>query len=450
MKITSSIYKYNQLLRGVIISVFVVLQLLEMIPMISPYLKFGKNLLFLVLSVSFCLSFAESGNWQINRTDKLLFLFLIWYLFVILKNYNLNLVINLKVYLYMLMQLVIIYNFLKFPLYNKKLFERLSQLQVILYTSVISISLLMFLFKIQYSYTLNDYLYIIGTNSGRLTGLVGNSNLLAVLAVLNIILTINFIKSKYLKILISLISIYALVLCNSRSTLMAFVLILVLNFSKSWTEHLPPHSSFKRSIKFSKKHVIIIFAITIGLVTKTSSYLHRDPYVLSTHRDLPYLSGYSNNINEKNESRDESDGLRKDLLILGIQVFLDHPIVGVTAYNIGYHSQNHISNSLHVSRDNPILNNPHNILVHILASSGIVGFFLLIMFFYQLVITILTLKLKNTDTRLRAVILTSAFFLIISQFEWYVLFSTGYFATIFWLYSGIVACDFSHNDYKTL
>ena len=76
-------------------------------------------------------------------------------------------------------------------------------------------------------------------------------------------------------------------------------------------------------------------------------------------------------------NRDVSDNLRFELLNLGFQVFLKNPLVGVTSNNIGYHAAEFVNPDLVVEKDNPILNNPHNIIVQTLASSGIIGFTIL-------------------------------------------------------------------------
>lgn len=431
LTILKKIYDINDSKGYFLISFFLMFQIIEIIPMLSELVKPFKNILFFLIVVSFLLLIFKNKYLTKFKGYYFLIFFLFWYLIVIFINRDLNIINNFKYYLYMLFQLIILVNYFNYSeMAEKKVFDIISFL-IKIGSLILGISLILYFINFNDTYEINNTLYIIGSNKGRLTGLFGNANLIAVFSSVCLIVMIFLKKKGVLRIPIMIILVLCLALSQSRGTIIAFTISLSLFFVISRLKRLDKILTIKNILKFIivliTTTMLLFFTTNLGR-TITNFHLYRTKEI-KTDKPIEQITG----------DRDFSDRLRMDLLFIGLNVFIDYPIFGVSASNIGHYGIPYVKKDLDIKLDNQILNNPHNIIVMTLASSGIIGLTLVVIYlvyFTKLSIGyIISKSYSDLNITLMAIII---FFLLISQLEWYIIFNSSLFASLFWIASGSI------------
>lgn len=271
-------------------------------------------------------------------------------------------------------------------------------------------------------YTKFSFILRYTANNEMISGLAFNPNFFASLLVTSLALTtsIYLTNDKYKKNIIFLTILFTISLINTNTTGPLLTLFIVLFLQLIYLLILK---------KFSfKKYIILI--LTIILTITTTITINSKLFKITT---CELCSTYQMIFKEKEEVKDpvdakplteedllkkpnpaESEGItngRLDIWKTSINIFKSYPLTGIGYDNfyLAYHKGEYYKiafitdengNQKAVKRYFHIVDNPHNVYLHVLVSTGILGF---IPYMLLLLITSLVcLKYKN-------IVLTSAF-----------------------------------------
>lgn len=389
---------------------------------ITPYMK-----IFMLFSI--IVFIYNIKNINRNKINYYLYTMIILAGLSTIVNYKNRFIQNLIIFLYLFVQVIILYSTHK-DLGKEKLLDTIKKFSSIVINltfiaSIISLILVIIKFELIIE-KWNTIIRIQGVYEGRIWGVYGNPNTLANLAFISLFLSIAIYRYyKYKKFLIfnCFIQLLCIFMSNSRATILATFLVILI--------YIFVIIVVKKEIKFTDNiiKIISVIFISVGLVSIMSLLALNSNFILKRE----YKEGNITNG-------------RLDIWYASINAVKEEIIFGVGPENIK-ENVNKFLNPNYVIKNPDIASNTHNIFLQILLSYGILVMILFMLFNICSQVYILKYLFKKenyTKDKLKfRLILTLDMIiiglLIMNLFDSNILFFFSFInATIFWIIYGYI------------
>lgn len=371
---------------------------------------FVKILKFFIIwgIMTFVYNFFKNKTYTLKKADYLWFLFLLISGIGCLVNCKSNFFTNIIAIFYLFVQTVLFLGYdkkIKFPKLIK-IFETTATVIVALTFITSILSVLIFLFNFNSSFSTENIQAIFGTYEGRLWGIQGNPNSLAQFALVSIwfsviLLFANKYNKKAKKIFLYAnitVQMICYVLSNSRSTTLGMVAsAIVFCFFIFPLNKRSDNQSIWQSVKSHKVlsflSIIIPIAaiIIISYATQFVMPLCAKPF---QNIDISFIHGTQQDDDTNAEltvkreylTDDYSNG-RFDLWQAGLKVFKENPILGVGIKNVNQCVNSYLSEAS-VEKTPLLAANMHNIFIQVLVAHGILALIIFILYLFFTIVRI--------------------------------------------------------------
>lgn len=426
--------------RWIYLNFFIIYQLLCTVPMLYTYLNKFSKLFLLWGTIIIFFSMANKCQHKQKELSKILAPFFVWYFMVILFYPNFQ--SNFKLLYYLFIQVFIIFCVTKNENVFRNKVEFIKLIKRFIFFTFLGafISFGIYLFRYENIFIYNNTAYNLGYSDGRLGGIYGNPNILSILADISLIFSLALVRKNPFYLFNILAQILCIILSYSRGSITAIILgvtfagysLLLSKYKNTWGKIflfilcLPIMLMLYLSVDFSAKQAQNFYALNLEDNRQTQ-------YV--TLKDTPLPAAPP--LTQQEECRgSNTNNARLELLILGVKVFRENPLTGVGIMNIGKSTEPYLTKNSSYLAGDPILNNPHNTPVQILASSGLIGFLLILIFaFKYLKIVFYRFRQCSSSAFYTCLFALELMLLFNSLFEWYIFMNSSVLASIFWLVS---------------
>lgn len=433
------------------INFFIIYQLLCTIPIFYTYLSKLSKVLLLWGLLIIIFTFLSKSKLKESLLFIILLLFITWYLIVIVFYPNFS--ENFKMLLYFIIQIAVIFGVTKREdiIINQNKFISLIK-QIIVITFAFSVfSLYMYITKFEKTFIFNNTAYNLGYTGGRLGGVYGNSNMLGIIASISFFLSMALKQTSYFYRFNGLVQLICISLSYSRGSILTMV------FAAIFAVYSLVMSRYKNTWP---KFLLFILCVPIimcayfgmNFIAQKSQvyYMHsfEPTEFIDNSKKAPENIGFESTEAYRGA---QTNSARVELFVLGLKVFKHNPITGVGVMNIGNFTEPYLTESSTYTVDNPILNNPHNTPVQILASSGLIGFVIILIFAILYFKKVFFRFRQNSSSVFYTYLLALEIMLLSnSLLEWYIFLNSSVIASIFWLVSSELLIFTPHKNVERI
>lgn len=218
---------------------------------------------------------------------------------------------------------------------------------------------------------------------GRLWGCYTDPNHGGIITVLSVYIAIYFmklVKQKYLRVILGVSVVFNfmyIVLSDSRSAKLSFVLgcfvWLCLNIHKE--------KEIKKSVLIMRITVCVIVTIGIyGLFGITKQVYNSFVQTIWEMSEDKEIEEHTQMIGREEDIKDDYSNRRFDIWNSGVEIYRENKMFGVSFRNLLPYAEQEMPDTYIVNNDYGKFDSFHNVLVDILASQGLTGIVLVIVF----------------------------------------------------------------------
>ena len=316
----------------------------------------------------------------------LLNLFLLSYILSSLVNYEFGIWDNFKGFIWLLLQIWILYFINKDTDIKKECFL-ISVVYIIVVSLQNLISLVMFFFGVSYRSHLSDgSIHMFGFFWGRLWGVYDDPNHGAVISAIAVLLAVwllSMSKRKMLKAFLTLsfiIQTAFIILSDSRTGFLCLLFgsVLLWMIKSFYSYSKLDWKKVIKTILMSIMTIVVILALRGPVQNGFGVVRNVTDRMLSQDTEQEVETEVGREGNSADLSNSDPSNRRFDIWKSSVEIFLDSPLVGAGGGTINSYAHKYLSDTYIVNNDLTEFRAMHNVFFDVLAGQGLVGICILI------------------------------------------------------------------------
>lgn len=377
------------------------------------------SLLVIVGSIFLLLDFFNNIKLRKFPYNLLLILFLIIFLVSSIVNREFGIFSNLKLVVWSCIYFFFSYNFGDDNFNNQHFFKRINMVLIISWFIVSLLSLVMFLLKFGYEqYTSPRERLRVGFLESRLFGLFGDPNYGATVCLIVMILLLFYLINDWKKLALFIKIFYVanlviqfsvLILSGSRSALLISFIVVGLFVFFSFIIFLEKFGVKRKVLRiiFSFFLTILVLAGYSLIESGTKKVLQTIPEHIGlefsiTNKEKTGELGIKQSTKKRNKEKisltrkdvahnEDISNMRFSIWKSGIEIFKATPWVGTSPRNLIAYAHKYLPNTF-IAQKSIVT---HNLFINVLASTGIFGFLIFVLFLVSQGISVVIFFFKN-------------------------------------------------------